>query len=470
MNSPIISVIIPAYKGANVIGNAIQSVLDQTYPHFEIIVVSDASPDHTEEIVKNFADPRIRYIAHPENRGLPATRNTGVRAAIGQYIALLDQDDLFHPEKLQVHVDCLEKNPQVGVTYNSRFEIIGSTEGIRSLWQAPQNVGLPELLLGYPFAPSDMVLRREWLLNINLFDESNTFHGEDLNTNCRLALAGCTFASVNRALNYRRYEPARIRRDLERSLTAVFRNIQLIVSDPRCPAEVIALYSLALANNYQVWSYWAFAQDETAFGQNCLREAIRLNPALLDGNPCELLNFYVTYCVDDERGDLDQAMRRLFDQFPPELQTLSRQYDWALGKGYLLKGTRLTIWNLLETSDHYFSEAARLSAQIDESFIQMVVHQLVNLESEFGSSAAQNALTRLAPYFEQVNGQRAVRHLQGTYLINKAFRNFRMGRYASVPGDIFRSVQNEPAYLVNRGVVSILLRSMIGTLSPQRVN
>ncbi len=107
MYSPLISVIIPAYNQADFLGKAIQSVFDQTYSNFELIVVNDASSDHTSEVIKQFDDPRLKNIVHKKNRGLPGTRNTGIRAASGEIIALLDSDDIFHPEKLEAHVDFL---------------------------------------------------------------------------------------------------------------------------------------------------------------------------------------------------------------------------------------------------------------------------------------------------------------------------------------------------------------------------
>ncbi|HRW06852.1 MAG TPA: glycosyltransferase family A protein, partial [Caldilineaceae bacterium] len=101
---PKVSVLIPAYKQAAYLGAAIESVLNQSYHNFELIVVSDASPDHTDEVVARYPDPRLIFIEHEENQGLPAARNTGLRAATGEIFALLDADDLFHREKLAAHV------------------------------------------------------------------------------------------------------------------------------------------------------------------------------------------------------------------------------------------------------------------------------------------------------------------------------------------------------------------------------
>jgi len=82
--APKVSVVIPTYNRAHLVGRAIRSVLNQTYQDFEIIVVDDGSTDNTKEVVKSFNDPRIRYIRHEKNRGGSAARNTGIRAARGK--------------------------------------------------------------------------------------------------------------------------------------------------------------------------------------------------------------------------------------------------------------------------------------------------------------------------------------------------------------------------------------------------
>jgi len=93
-NNPTVSVIIPTYNRAQLVGRAIQSALNQTYQDFEIIVVDDGSTDNTEEAMKGFGDERIRYIRHKENSGSSAAPgNTAIRTARGEYIAFQDSDD-----------------------------------------------------------------------------------------------------------------------------------------------------------------------------------------------------------------------------------------------------------------------------------------------------------------------------------------------------------------------------------------
>lgn len=111
-----VSVIIPVHGVEKYIAAALHSVLEQTYTNFEIIIVDNASPDRSIEICQQFADNRIRII-HQANRGPSGSRNTGIRHATGDYIAFIDGDDIWLPEKLAKHVAYLDLHPQVGISF-----------------------------------------------------------------------------------------------------------------------------------------------------------------------------------------------------------------------------------------------------------------------------------------------------------------------------------------------------------------
>lgn len=121
---PIVSVIIPTYNRAHLVGRAIRSVLDQTYQDFELIVVDDGSTDNTKDVVKGFNDQRIRYLSHKQNMGSSMARNTGINATLGEYIAFQDSDDEWMPEKLEKQMGIFEKaSAQVGVVYTGFYLI-----------------------------------------------------------------------------------------------------------------------------------------------------------------------------------------------------------------------------------------------------------------------------------------------------------------------------------------------------------
>jgi glycosyltransferase involved in cell wall biosynthesis len=121
LSGPIVSVIIPLYNAEKYISETLKSVLNQTYQNFEIIVVNDGSSDRGPEICQAFAqshpDLQIRIISQA-NRGLPGARNTGIRSAKGEYLALLDSDDLWHPRKLESHIQHLQRSPLVGISFS----------------------------------------------------------------------------------------------------------------------------------------------------------------------------------------------------------------------------------------------------------------------------------------------------------------------------------------------------------------
>jgi len=109
MLSPKVSIVVPTYNRADFLPKAIQSVLNQTYRDWEMIIVDDGSTDNTEEVVKGYKEERIRYIVHKYNLGLSAARNTGIKNSRGKYIALLDSDDEWFPEKISCQINIFQK-------------------------------------------------------------------------------------------------------------------------------------------------------------------------------------------------------------------------------------------------------------------------------------------------------------------------------------------------------------------------
>jgi glycosyltransferase involved in cell wall biosynthesis len=462
MNLPTVSVIIPAYNQASYLAEAIQSVLDQTYPAFELIIVNDASPDDTTGIVNQFQDPRINYLIHEQNRGLPAARNTAMRASTGEIIFLLDADDIFHPTKLEAHVAFLEANPDIGVSYNARYELNYSARTIREIARPPQRVTLTELVLGFPFTPSDMVLRRDWAFRVNLFDESYVFFSEDLDINCRLALAGCQFGSVDQILNSRRHDSGRVVKNIAKRLEAACRALDGIFADPRCPAEVLALKNTAYKNNNLVWAYHALNQNETELGQAYLREAARLVPDILSGWPCSLVDFLVSISISDESVDHAVVLHNIFDQLPADMQAIVEQQEWAIEQGFVLKGARAIMWDRAEDGHKHFQRATARGAVLPKTAVARIVHQLLDIEAFFGVDHVNVIVQQLTPFLNKLGGPAVARSLKGLLALNKAFQRYEAQQYPEALSSVAQAIAHNPKYVANRGVMSILARSLVG--------
>lgn len=175
---PKVSVMIPTHNRSTLLRVAIQSVLQQTFQDFETVVVDDASNDNTEEVVNSFADQRIKYIRHKTNQGEATTRNTGLKNGKGEYIAFLDDDDEWLPDKLQKQVAILDHSPkEVGGVNTGWVTIDGATGRIltRKLPSKKGNI-FPELLYHqYYLAPSSLMLRKSCIDKVGCFDESIPF-------------------------------------------------------------------------------------------------------------------------------------------------------------------------------------------------------------------------------------------------------------------------------------------------------
>ncbi len=166
-----VSVVIPTHNRAHIIGRSIDSALNQTYLDIEILIVDDGSTDATFEAVKPFfIHPQVRYLRHKKNKGCQAARNTGIKNARGDYVAFLDSDDTWIPEKIELQLDAINNKgaDRVVLTW---WKIIDGSEQ-RFFEKQYEGYVYPELLArdgpGYPC----MLVPREWLGQIGFLDEN----------------------------------------------------------------------------------------------------------------------------------------------------------------------------------------------------------------------------------------------------------------------------------------------------------
>ena len=229
--APRVSVVIPLYQNGRYIEKAVQSVLDQTFQDFEIIVVNDGSTDDGPGRVRRFADPRITVISQP-NGGISKTRNTSFHAARGEYIALLDADDWWLPEKLQRHVEHLDQNPHVGLSLSASFLVDehGAALGLVQM-PAPGPYTARHQFCRNPVGNgSAAVIRRTALDRIKFYDEKrNSFcwfdedfrRSEDVEFFLRLSVVGqCEFAAVFEPLTTYRIHPYGLSANIDGQLSS----------------------------------------------------------------------------------------------------------------------------------------------------------------------------------------------------------------------------------------------------------
>jgi glycosyltransferase involved in cell wall biosynthesis len=171
---PKVDVIIPTYNRAEFLRSAIASVLNQTYRNFDIIVVDDASQDHSAEVVRSFEDTRIRYMRHELNKGEAAARNTGVMSSGADLVTFLDDDDEWLPDKLRKQVALLEKSDEVvGVVYVGYMAIDRTTGKIveRKVPEKEGDIHYSMTIENVIGGPSNVLLKRACFEKVGLFDE-----------------------------------------------------------------------------------------------------------------------------------------------------------------------------------------------------------------------------------------------------------------------------------------------------------
>ncbi len=204
---PLVSVVLPAYNDAKYLKGAITSVLAQTYENWELVVADDGSTDNTKAVASFFGDKRIHYF-YQANKGLASARNFGLAHCRGKYVALLDADDLFLPEKLERHVAYLEKHPECDLTYDELIFIRDEEPG--KFWKV---IGIEHLsgflkepfikMAGHCIGPSAAFFRRE------LFQEYGGFpdgwrRNEDYYFWLKLAVRGAYFQHLKEPLTISR--------------------------------------------------------------------------------------------------------------------------------------------------------------------------------------------------------------------------------------------------------------------------
>lgn len=200
MKRPFVSIIIPVYNGERFIAEAIESVRLQNYEPREVIVVDDGSDDDTPRIVQCFQD--VRYMRQ-DNQGVSAARNTGIHNSTGELIAFLDADDYWARNKLNIQVDCLLNNPDIGYTLGMQRNFLEcGTE--RPFWVKEEHL-LKEHI---GFVPTLVIYRH--IFEIVGFFNTNISISEDVEWFSRVVDASISRIVVPQVVLYRRIHDANL--------------------------------------------------------------------------------------------------------------------------------------------------------------------------------------------------------------------------------------------------------------------
>lgn len=203
--NPLISIIIPSYNHAHFLARALQSVISQTYTNWEVIIVDNHSEDNTDQVISSFNDPRISLLKIHNEGVIARSRNKGVLTARGEWIAFLDSDDWWKPEKLSACTALMDQ-PCDLIFHDLKIErpaakLIGGKYRLGRTLTKPVTTDL--LVNGNPVSTSSVLVRKDMLMKVELMDErAGMVAAEDYNCWLKIAEKNGNFIYLSQVLGY----------------------------------------------------------------------------------------------------------------------------------------------------------------------------------------------------------------------------------------------------------------------------
>ncbi len=353
---PRVSIVMPAYQHAAHIGETVRSVLGQSFAAWELLVVDDGSTDGTGDVVAGIGaerrDPRIRLWRAP-HAGVAAARNTALHAARGEYVAFLDADDPWSPDRLAALVGALDADPDTGLVFTDRLEIDDAGRPLR-LRVAPGRVTANGLLRGFPFAPSDCLVRRSWARRVAF--PPGIVINEDRDYFFRLYLAGCAMRKVDAPLGRRRRYPGRTFHDLPGLLADRLRILDRALAHEDCPAPVRGRSGAYRRAIYRDLAWLAVEARDARLARRWLPAGVPPGRQSHGGTRDDL-DRWLVWSALRHGGDPEPGLRWFYDRLPTRLHELRSTGDRVVRSALLRAGLREQLWGRDGRAGEYLDRA-----------------------------------------------------------------------------------------------------------------
>ena len=329
-NLPRISVIIPTFNRSSFLYEAVTSVLGQSLAGFEILVVDDGSTDDTAQIIAGLSDQRVEYI-YQENAGRSTARNRGLARASGDYIAFLDDDDLYLPHKLSVQAAFLDSHPQIGLVAGGA-EIInadGSHKYNWRGWEEQPDLSLPACLYACPVIPSTVLMRKSCLDALEYWFDPDLEPAEDTDFWIRLLVSGCQMAWNPQIISAYRQHLYNSQQDAERYHRGFIMLLNKLFSRSDLPHDLAFHQPMLYAHYYVLGACYAYETNRIQTGQNRLLQSGEVAPGVLKESPPLIISL-ITGAVQSRGSDPAALIEKIFKNLPSELAWLKPYRGYAL--------------------------------------------------------------------------------------------------------------------------------------------
>ncbi len=458
INLPLVSVIIPTYNRSNLLRLTIESVLSQTYPNVEIIVVDDASTDDTPVVMKSYSD-RVRYIREPINRGGDTTCFSGLKVANGVYVNFLDHDDLFLPRKLERQVRLMEQKPELGLVHCGYYHIDQEGALLEKISFLPEGQVFKQLLRGDFVWSGGPLFRRSCMDQAGLIDEF--WSSGDWSRVLKIAQAGYPFGCIQEPLGAYRILP-----DSEVSNVAgleewVLQTLDKIFASPDLSADVVAVEAEAYAriHLYLGCRYYSASQWEN--GSSSLEKALDWQPEWRN-RPEFLSRFFFEDALNVRVNAPIDFIEGVLEHLPESMLLLKSYREYILARVYSGLSMRSYACHDVVEAKGFLVEAVRLDPHLLESmddFIEILCKYAMSLPTTDPVQYVRGYLEHL-PVEAQAFSERQ-RKVIGQIRILSAFQSYYAGQFSKVPAEVLKVLIDQPVFLANRGVVSILIKSLL---------
>lgn len=228
IENPKVTVLMPVYNGEKYLGEAIESILNQTFTDFEFLIINDGSTDKSIEIIQSYKDSRIRLIHHEKNFGLIVALNKGLDLAQGEYIVRMDCDDISLPERLKKQVEFMDVHPEIGVC-GTKVKAIASKVSFRFGYCVSHDLIKSRLIFEPSIAHASAIFRKNFLKKFSLRYDTRFVRAEDYEFWVRCS-DYFPFANIDKVLylyRLRSEQAKRIYKDIQNKTSNEIRLMQI---------------------------------------------------------------------------------------------------------------------------------------------------------------------------------------------------------------------------------------------------
>lgn len=457
VQAPLVSVIIATYNRADLLRLTVQSVVAQTYPHVEIIVVDDGSTDHTSRIMQAFSD-RVRYV-HQENQGTDAALAHGYALATGDYINFLDHDDLMMPSKLAQQVRILRQQPEISLVHCGYHHIDEQGALLQQAVVLPDENPVVELLAANYIWSGAPLIRRTCLAEVGTFDESIWCSDWDLWL--RIALAGHRFHCVQQPLGAYRVLTQSVMTNTAGLEAGVFATLDKAFAHPNLPPALHVQRSSIYGRLYFELSARYYTANDIDNGRRCLGQYIdRCTDEVEDGDI--VLERVLNEIIKNPRvSDPAQVVETMLNFLPPNGDRLSRHRSRILAAAHISTALKHYQHGWIDTAQQHISSAVQLhptEPQLFDDYAKLLAASAFSLPVADPFQYVAEVFDNLPHHAQRLH--RATARVHGHLHIMTAFRAYATGDWDKVPGHVVRGALGQPASLKNKGLYAISLKSL----------